>query len=205
MLAISLLAALGLAGSATLALAGDDDQPLAVHTIAEHLPVVDPARFPSPGSPPIPMPELPTPRLRIEGLDGRPLLDVVPFDRHGDPVPAAFDAIAAAFAPATGDEAPIDPRLVEVLLTLSRAFDDRPIALVSAHRVAGRGTRKTSYHTKGMAADVAIRGVRVHDLRAAAVRLGAAGVGVYPGFVHIDARKDEPYRWVGGTYAAWRR
>jgi hypothetical protein len=55
-----------------------------------------------------------------------------------------------------------------------------------------------------MAADVTLRGVSVHELRDAAVRLGAWGVGVYPSFVHVDARVDQPYEWVGGTHARWR-
>ncbi|MEZ4438110.1 MAG: DUF882 domain-containing protein [Polyangiaceae bacterium] len=168
------------------------------------VPEVHPERFPRSGARPVPMPELPTPRLVVQGLDGRPILDVMPFDAHGQPRAEAFDAISEAFRARSGEETPIDPRLVEVLLTLSQRFE-RPIALVSAHRIPGRGTKKTSYHTKGMAADIAIRGVKVHDLREAAVEAGATGVGVYPSFVHIDVRRDRPsYRWVGGSYGGWR-
>jgi len=200
-----MIALLGAGASVSLALAGDDGAPSRLHGMFDRLPVVDVTRFPVSGPQPVPMPRLPAPRLRIERLDGTLLVDVQPFDEHGQARGEAFAAIAKAFRARSGDEKPIDPRLVEVLMTLSRAFDDRPIALVSGHRVPGRGTSKTSYHTRGMAADIAIRGVKVHRLRKAAIRLGAWGVGVYPSFVHVDVRKDRPFRWVGGTYGGWRR
>ena len=195
----------GLAASATLAVAEDGGEALAAQCVVDQLPVVNVAAFPTLGPAPVPMPEHPMPRLKVTGLAGKVLVDVVPFDAHGEPIAEAFDEIATAFRARSGDTAPIDPRLVEVLMMLSKAFDDKPIALVSAHRIAGRGTRKTSYHTKGMAADIAIRGVKVHALRKAAARLGAAGVGVYPSFIHVDVRKDAPYRWVGGSHRRWRR
>jgi uncharacterized protein DUF882 len=143
----------------------------------------------------VPMPEIPEQRLVIEGLDGRPLVDVVPFDAHGNPRPAAMAIIARAFRAPSGDEVPIDPRLVEILVELRLAAGGRPLALVSAHREAGAGTGRKSYHVKGMAADVAVRGMRALDLQKAAVRLGVPGVGYYGSFVHVDARRDRPYRW----------
>lgn len=166
---------------------------------------IDLDRFPRPGPAPVPVPTLPQGRLVVERLDGTPMIDVVPFDAQGEPIASAFEAISDAFQSRGGHQVDIDPRLVELLMMLSRAFDERPIALVSAHRQPGRGTRKTSYHVKGMAADVAIRGVRVLDLQKAAVRLGAGGVGYYPTFVHVDARKDDPYRWSGYSWLRYRR
>ncbi len=201
-----LLAALGIGASATIAVAEDGGAVMAAETVLERSPVVHPERYPKLGPAPVPMPEQPTARLVVTGLDGEVIVDAVPFDAHGTPSPEAFAQISRAFRANQGDEKPIDPRLVEVLLLLSQAFDGKPVALVSAHRVAGRSTRKTSYHTRGMAADIAIRGVRVHDIVKAARRLGATGVGVYPSFVHIDVRRDRPaYRWVGGSVSGWRR
>jgi hypothetical protein len=138
------------------------------------------------------------PRLVVTRFDGSVIVDVAPFDRHGYPDQQAFAEIERAFAARSGKTAKVHPRLVEVLLTLSLAFDGKPIQLVSAHREPGRGTRKTSYHVKGMAADIAIMGVRIRELRKAAIRLGAWGVGVYPTFLHVDVRTDYPYRWWGG-------
>ena len=127
-------------------------------------------------------------------------------DAQGEPLPEAFVRINETFAARDGEQVPIDPRLIELLMSLSAAYDGQPVALVSGHRTPGRGTRRTSYHVKGMAADVAMRGVPVHDVRDVAVRLGAWGVGVYPKFVHIDVRRDQPYHWVGGRWPrGWRR
>lgn len=182
----------------------DDAMPRARVGLTTSLPEVEVERFPL-GEPfPVPQPTFPAARLRMVRLDNSPLCDVQPFDEHGDPIPEAFEAIEKAFAARSGATAPVHPRLVEILMTLSAAFDDKPLKLVSAHREPGAGTKKTSYHVQGMAADVTIQGESVHDLRDAAVRLGAWGVGVYPSFVHVDARTDRPYTWVGSTYARWR-
>lgn len=182
----------------------DGDEPRARAGLTAALPHVDVASFPLGERFPVPQPTFEPARLRMVRLDGSALLDVQPFDERGDVIPEAFTAIEKAFASRSGASTPIDPRLVELLITLSAAFDGQPLKLVSAHREAGAGTKKTSYHVKGMAADIAIQGVNVHDLRNAAVRLGAWGVGVYPTFVHVDARTDQPYTWVGSTYRRWR-
>lgn len=182
----------------------DDAAPRARVGLTTSLPEVEVDKFPL-GEPfPVPRPTFEPARLRMVRLDNSPLCDVQPFDEHGDPIPEAFEVIEKAFASRSGAATPIHPRLVEILVTLSAAFGDKPLKLVSAHREPGAGTKKTSYHVRGMAADVTIQGVSVHDLRDAAVRLGAWGVGVYPSFVHVDARTDRPYTWVGSTYARWR-
>ncbi len=184
---------------------GEQPAPRLVRRGLAEVPAPDVERFPRLGPSPVPTADLPEPpRLRLERLDGRLLCEVVPFDAEGAPRAEAFATIAKVFEARGGHQVTIHPRLVEVLITLSHAFDGRPIGLVSGHREAGHHTRKTSYHVKGMAADIAIRGVKVHALRNAAVRLGAGGVGVYPTFVHVDVRDDRPYRWVGGSWHAWR-
>ncbi len=156
---------------------------------------------------PVPQPAMAKPlRLVMERLDGSTLLDVQPFDEQGVPRAEAFAQINRAFRARGGELAEIDPRLIELLMSLSQAFEGRPLALVSGHRVPGKGTSRKSYHVKGMAADVALAGVKVHDLRDEAVRLGAWGVGVIPKFIHVDVRRDQPYRWVGGRWPRrWRR
>jgi uncharacterized protein YcbK (DUF882 family) len=153
------------------------------------------AVFDRPAPEPTVIPEPPT--LRIERVDGTPLVEAKPFDEHGQVNDEALEDIAHAFRASSGHQVDISPRLVEILLTLSRAFDDAPIVLISGHREPGRGTRKTSPHVHGRAADIVIRGVKVRELRQAAIRLGAGGVGLYPHFVHVDARSDAPYRWYG--------
>jgi hypothetical protein len=177
------------------ALAGDAAR--AEVGLAAAMPRVEVERFPLGEAIPMPRPVIAPARLRVEGLDRSLLCDVQPFDDNGAPIPAAFETIGRAFSARSGHTVAIDPRLVEILLTLSLAFDGRPLTLVSGHREAGYGTRKSSHHTRGLAADVLIRGVKVRELRDAAIRLGAGGVGLYPSFVHVDARDDEPYYWSG--------
>jgi hypothetical protein len=168
-------------------------------------PVPDVSRFPLAGpGPAVAAPLRDVPRLVVHGTEEQVLVDVVPFDGRGNPIPSAFDAIARGLAPKSRHVTPIDPLLVELLLSLSLAFDSKPIVLISGHREIGRGTSKKSYHVRGMAADIAIRGVKARDIRQAAVRLGARGVGLYPSYVHVDVRRGDRYRW-GGGYGFRRR
>jgi len=130
-------------------------------------------------------------------------VEIVPFDGHGVPQSAAFATLARFFQPSSGHVVPIDPLLVDLLMRIQRELGGKPLVLVSEHREPGRGTSKKSYHVRGMAADIAVMGVGVQELRRVALAVGAGGVGLYPAFVHVDAR-DEPYRWVGGRWRARR-
>jgi len=144
---------------------------------------------------------LPARHLRITAIGGLSVLDVMPFDEHGYMRSHDFAAIDHAFrAPTNGCTVAIHPHLIEAMMQLSNAFDDRPIVLISGHREPTHGTRTTSYHVAGKAADIAIQGVRSLDIYRAALRLGIPGVGYYGTFVHIDVRDDEPpFHWSRGT------
>ncbi|MFO8083527.1 MAG: DUF882 domain-containing protein [Desulfobacterales bacterium] len=48
------------------------------------------------------------------------------------------------------------------------------------------GVAQKSYHLKGMAADVALEGVRLRDIHRMAINLKNGGVGKYSHFVHLD-------------------
>jgi uncharacterized protein YcbK (DUF882 family) len=45
---------------------------------------------------------------------------------------------------------------------------------------------KKSYHLKGMAADIAIKGISLQQIRDEAVTLAQGGVGDYDKFIHVD-------------------
>ena len=151
------------------------------------------------------------PVLRLVALGGGARTELVPFGLDGEARPEVLKELSRLLAPRptgrekAGDEAEIaiDPRLAALLLRIQDELDGKPITVVSGHRRPGRGTRKTSFHVKGMAVDIAVAGVKPRDVRAAAIRAGAGGVGLYPAFVHVDVR-DEPYRWGGGGRAARR-
>lgn len=97
----------------------------------------------------------------------------------------------------TGEERPIEPRLLSVLSNVYDHFGDRRIEVLSAFRYQ---RRKSSYHYKGTASDVRIIGVSATRLRAFVHSLdtGGMGLGIYPrtGFVHVDIRPLPSYRWI---------
>jgi uncharacterized protein YcbK (DUF882 family) len=144
---------------------------------------------------PPPARPLPPARLRLSSTRGESI-DVVPFDAQGRPRASAFDAISRLFRANEGKLVAIDPRLVELLVTLGARFPDRTMLLVSGHRDPDGRTSARSYHVRGMAADVAVEGEHTLTLYHAARALGARGTGYYPHFVHLDVRA-APYRWSG--------
>ncbi len=97
-----------------------------------------------------------------------------------------------------GAVVPIDRDLLDLVYTLSnevRAYEG--IRVISGYRspatnamlaAQGQGVAKHSYHTKGMAIDIAMPARKLTDLRDAARRLKRGGVALYAnsGFVHVD-------------------
>jgi uncharacterized protein YcbK (DUF882 family) len=99
----------------------------------------------------------------------------------------------------TGDVAPIDPRLFDLLHGIRQVLgSEQPFEVISGYRCAATNTRlratggggvaKHSLHMEGRAIDVRLPGVALADLRDAARSLRAGGVGFYPRerFVHVD-------------------
>jgi uncharacterized protein YcbK (DUF882 family) len=96
----------------------------------------------------------------------------------------------------------IEPRLLTILSQVYDHFGNRPIAVTSGYRLQ-RNT--SSYHYKGTATDIYVRGVTPADLRAFVETLdsGDMGIGFYPrrGFVHVDIRSRSA-RWVDNSPVA---
>jgi uncharacterized protein YcbK (DUF882 family) len=90
--------------------------------------------------------------------------------------------------PASGNQVPVDPLLVDVLYRLQRRFDAPSVRIVSGYR-AGGGTG-SSRHAHGAAVDLVIPGAKDAEVAAYARGLGSTGVGLYPraGYVHVDMR-----------------
>lgn len=101
----------------------------------------------------------------------------------------------------TGEITSIDRRLLALLVRLRNTLGvagNRKIDLISGYRsprtnaglrASGHsGVASKSQHMLGHATDIAIPGIALDRLRAAATSLGAGGVGFYPrdGFVHVD-------------------
>ena len=96
--------------------------------------------------------------------------------------------------PSTGNEHPVEPRIVDVLYRIALKFDAQEIRVVSGYRTPRGGA---SNHGKGRAVDVVVPGTTDDDVAKFARELGFMGVGIYPvsGFVHVDVR-ERSYFWV---------
>jgi uncharacterized protein YcbK (DUF882 family) len=93
---------------------------------------------------------------------------------------------------------PIDPKLFDLLHTLSCKLENRkPYQIISGYRSpesnrklrqTSSGVAKKSFHLAGQAADIRLPGHNLSQLRRAALNLRAGGVGYYPqsGFIHVD-------------------
>lgn len=102
------------------------------------------------------------------------------------------------------DEVLIDSDLVNILQQIRDHFG-KPITINSAYRTAAYnkkvGGSSSSYHTKGMAADIKISGVSAVELGLFAQTI-TKGVGIYyygsTEFVHVDSRTKLVY-WLCGS------
>jgi uncharacterized protein YcbK (DUF882 family) len=96
------------------------------------------------------------------------------------------------------EEYPMDPRLFDALHAINERLDTyQPFQLISGYRspetnallhARSSGVAEHSQHVLGKASDVRVQGVDLRRLHAAALDVGAGGVGYYPvsNFVHVD-------------------
>jgi uncharacterized protein YcbK (DUF882 family) len=93
-------------------------------------------------------------------------------------------------------QGPLPPMLADILSLLQEQWGyARPLIVRSGYRTARtnaalEGAAPGSLHLVGQAADITVPGMAANDLAMAAWtlsrRLGFLGLGVYPGFVHLD-------------------
>ncbi len=85
----------------------------------------------------------------------------------------------------------IDEKLVGYLQKIRDHFG-AAVTINSAYRCAAHnkkvGGSSGSYHTKGQAADIVVKGVKPAEVAKYAETLGILGIGLYDTFVHIDTR-----------------
>lgn len=114
-------------------------------------------------------------------------------------VPDALEAVNKLMRDhRTGELHPIDPKLLDLLVTLhGRTEATACYELICGYRAPetnaamhrkSRQVARNSLHIKGMAADVRIGGQPLAHLQKAALALRGGGVGLYPrsNFVHLD-------------------
>lgn len=102
----------------------------------------------------------------------------------------------------TGIMTDMDLHLIDLIARIQRRLDRHPIMITSAYRTPGtnaalRGSATNSFHMRGQALDLHVKGVSTGRLRRLARQEGAGGIGWYParGFVHVDT----------GPRREWRR
>ena len=93
----------------------------------------------------------------------------------------------------------IDPRTIDIMAATHNLLDcTEPFEIVSGYRSRktnamlrrrSRGVARNSYHTKGMAVDLAMKTRSVRQIAGAALSLKAGGVGRYSRakFTHLDS------------------
>jgi uncharacterized protein YcbK (DUF882 family) len=91
-----------------------------------------------------------------------------------------------------GSEHPIDPALIE-MLEIVRTHFDAPTTITSGYRSPEYNRRvggaRNSYHTRGMAADIQVRGIAPDEVyRFCDQAFSRGGVGKYRTFTHVDCR-----------------
>lgn len=138
-------------------------------------------------------------RLKFNNLHTGEVLDVT-FREKGSYLPDALSEINHVLRDhRTGDVAPMDPGLMDLLSDLARRIE-RPTGtfnIISGYRspktnakLASRsgGVARKSYHMRGMAIDISMDGTELTHLHRAALRMERGGVGDYPrsGFIHVD-------------------
>jgi uncharacterized protein YcbK (DUF882 family) len=141
---------------------------------------------------------------------GRPMLAFVSLNT-GDRIELAAATDRGAFSASdldhaahvlrdssTGNEHPMEPRMVDLAYRIQTHFAAEEIRVISGYRTPRRGNG--SNHGKGRAIDMVVPGAKDDEVAKFARELGFVGVGVYTtsGFVHVDVR-DRSYFWVDGS------
>jgi uncharacterized protein YcbK (DUF882 family) len=113
---------------------------------------------------------------------------------------SARDLDRAAFVlrePSSGNEHPVEPRILDVLYRIQTHFAAQEVRVISAYRTPHGGS---SNHGQGRAIDLVVPGASDDAVARYAREVGFVGVGIYPtsGFVHVDARA-RSYFWVDSS------
>ena len=133
--------------------------------------------------------------LVLQGLNIPDRIELTPRSDRGGFSAEDLDRAAHIMRDGSGNQHPVDPRLLDMVYRLEAHFHAPEIRIISGYRTP-RGSA-TSNHGKGRAMDLVVPGASDDDVAKFAREEGFAGVGVYPvsGFVHVDIR-ERSYFWV---------
>lgn len=136
------------------------------------------------------------PMLTLQGLNIPDRVSIPARSERGGFAPDDLDRAAHVLRdPRTGNEHPMDPRLLDLVYRIQSHFTAPEIRIISGYRTPHAGTN--SNHGKGRAMDIVVPGAADEDVAKFVREQGFVGCGVYPvsGFVHVDIR-DRSYFWV---------
>jgi uncharacterized protein YcbK (DUF882 family) len=135
------------------------------------------------------------PLLVLQGLNIPDRVELTPRSDRGGFSAEDLDRAAHVMRDHSGNEHPVDPRLVDLVYRIQAHFHAHEIRIISGYRTPHGGA--TSNHGKGRAMDLVVPGAIDEEVAKLAREEGFAGVGIYPvsGFVHVDIR-ERSYFWV---------
>jgi uncharacterized protein YcbK (DUF882 family) len=118
--------------------------------------------------------------------------DALLFDRafHGDGYKLSRNFALGEMASKDGSHLVLIHPAIILALQAIRDHTGKPVAINSGYRSPAWNTANNgapnSLHTKGMAADIVIRGMTPLEVASLAHDLGLGGIKAYPTFTHID-------------------
>ena len=137
-------------------------------------------------------------RIAVVNLHTNESLRIRYRNKDGSFVPQAISRLNHLFrCHYNNEEMPIDPALYVLMDRIHTRLGagKRSLQLISGYRspeynrflrARSNGVAKKSYQLKGMAADIAIKGISLQQIRDEAVTLAQGGVGDYDKFIHVD-------------------
>lgn len=136
--------------------------------------------------------------LSLRSVNRGETLQLVSQSDAGDFASFDLDQAAHFMRSATGDEHPIDPRILSIVYRIQTHFAVPEIRMVSGYRTPR--PRNHSNHGKGRAMDLIVPGIADEDVARYVREFGFVGVGIYPRsqFVHVDIRP-RSYFWVDSS------
>lgn len=136
------------------------------------------------------------PMLVLQALNHQGRIEMAARSERGGFTAEDLDRAAHVLRePSTGNEHPIDPRVLDLVYRVQTHFGAHEIRIISGYRTPKKTV--ASNHGKGRAIDLVVPGVTDEEVAKFAREQGFVGVGVYPvsGFVHLDVR-ERSYFWV---------
>lgn len=142
------------------------------------------------------------PMLALEMINTGERVELRPDRDDGSFSASELDRAAHALRDTrTGNEYPVEPRVLDFAYRIVRHFKVQALRVVSGYRTpVGNGR---SNHGRGRAIDLVVPGVGDDAVVRFARSFGYVGVGLYPksGFIHVDSR-EQSYFWV---QTSWNR